>query len=709
MNHIKIISDSLALPQDGVKAVINLLGEGATIPFISRYRKEQTGSLDEVAIFRISEMLDSLLELDKRKAYIIKTIEQQGELTDDLRQRIDNTADAASLEDIFLPFKPKRRNRAQIARERGLEPLAKIIMAQNRPLAPAIVQRYVNAEVKDSDEALAGASDIIAEWISENQGVRNFVRRAYNNDAEITVTIPADKQAEAEKFLNYKDHTELLRRCPSHRLLAILRGSNEGVLRVKLDVDDDFILDKINNRIIRHGADDNAAQIITSAVKDGYKRLIKPSIETEMLSEAKKRADESAITIFADNLRQLLLASPLGKKRVLAIDPGFRTGCKVVCLDESGKLLHNDTIYPTAPKNDIKGAARRLSSLVEAYKIDAIALGNGTASRETERFLKNVYFPRKVDVFVVDESGASIYSASAEARREFPDKDVTVRGAVSIGRRLIDPLAELVKIDPKSIGVGQYQHDVDQKKLKTSLDHVVEMCVNSVGVNLNTASESLLAYVSGIGPSLAANIVAYRDNNGLFRSLRDLLKVERFGNKAFEQSAGFFRLPEADNILDNTAVHPESYHIVERMAKDLNVTIDLLVNSPDKIAAIDINRYVTDEIGLPTLTDIIEELKRPGRDSRKTIKVFSFDESIHDIADLQVGMILPGIVTNVTDFGAFVDLGIHTNGLLHISEMSDSRRVAHPSEVVKVHQHLRVKVIAVDLNNKRISLSLKGI
>lgn len=709
MTTAEYIAQKLNIPLRNVENVISLLGEGATIPFISRYRKEATGSLDEVTIFEIEKESKRLEELAARKEYIISTIESQGKLTDGLRQRINSSFDSAEIEDLYLPFKPKRRTRAQIAREKGLEPLADMIMLNRRDFSDRNITIFVNSEsgVNNPEEAIAGASDIIAERVSESQRVRSYVRGVYTRHAEIKVTPAKGKKDEAVNYENYFNFSSKLSRCSSHQVLAIMRGINEGLLKYDMSVDDDIVLDRLNSYYIKGSGSALACGIITDAIKDSYKRLIQPSMENEMLAAAKERADEAAIKNFADNLRQLLLAAPLGSKRVLAIDPGFRTGCKVVCLDANGNLLHNDVIYPTPPHNDLKASARKISNLVEAYDIDAISLGNGTASRETEKFLKTCFLPKGLEVFVVNENGASVYSASKIARDEFPDYDVTVRGAVSIGRRLMDPLAELVKIDPKSIGVGQYQHDVDQKKLKESLDATVEACVNSVGINLNTASAELLSYVSGIGASMAKNIVAYRASNGDFHHREDILNVPRFGAKAYQQAAGFLRIPSSDNILDNTAVHPESYHIVKKMASDSGMTLDELVKQPSKLKAIDLERYVTDAIGLPTLTDIIKELEKPGRDPREKAAVFEFAEGINDISDLVEGMELPGIVNNITDFGAFVDIGVHESGLVHLSQIAD-KFIRHPSEVLKLNQHVRVRVLSVDLNRKRISLTIKG-
>lgn len=703
-----IIASELSIPEKSVVATVTLLDDGSTIPFISRYRKEATGSLDEVMIFRISNRIEQLRELEKRKQHILDTIYAQGKLTDTLRQDIESTFDANRLEDLYMPFKPRRRTRAGIARENGLEPLAKILMAQGRSVDLNCAVRYLNDKVADMDAALAGASDIIAEWISEDARIRQRLRNRFNREARLTATVVKGKEDEAATYANYKDFGSQLKKCSSHQILAILRAAREGVMKFALEVNEEEAVEDIVRYVIHHDTGRPLREFLAVAATDSYKRLLRPSIENEVITEAKERADAVAIETFSRNLRQLLLGAPLGPKRVLAIDPGFRTGCKVVCLDESGTLLHHDVIYPTAPKNDFKGAARKISYLVEAYRIDAISLGNGTASRETERFLKSIHFPRSVDVYVVNESGASVYSASKMAREEFPDKDVTVRGAVSIGRRLIDPLAELVKIDPKSIGVGQYQHDVDQKKLKDSLDMTVAGCVNSVGVDINTASPSLLRYVSGIGPSMASGIVEYRCKNGTFRNRRDLLKVPRLGVKVFQQAAGFLRIPGGDNILDNTAVHPESYHIVEAMAKDLGIGINELVSDKRNISAIDINRYKTSTTGLPTLRDIIYELEKPGRDPRNKAEVFSFDDTIREIGDLSPGMVLPGIVNNITEFGVFVDIGIHQSGLVHMSQLAD-RFVSNASEIVSLNQHVRVKVLDIDVIRKRISLSMKNV
>lgn len=704
----QIIAREMDIPEQRVNATLRLLAEGATIPFISRYRKEATGGLDEVAIFNISERFDALRELADRKLYILQTIEGSGALTDELRRKIEETYDPALLEDIYLPFKPKRRTRAQIARENGLEPLAKIIMSQKCANPEDAASRYINDNIPDAQSAIAGASDIIAEWVSEDQRSRQNVRNRFQRYARISSKVVKGKEEEAEKYRSYFKVDEPLARCSSHRYLAMRRGEAEGFLKVAVTIDDDAAIDRLLQNFIRKEGRDASARIVADAVVDAYRRLIKPSITTEIEAEAKAKADTAAIETFAANLHQLLLAPPLGSKAVMGIDPGFRTGCKVVCLDPNGNLLHHDIIYPTPPRNYIIDATKRVQTLVERFSIDAIALGNGTASRETERFLRSVEFPRKVEIFVVSEDGASVYSASKVARDEFPEYDVTVRGAVSIGRRLMDPLAELVKIDPKSIGVGQYQHDVDQSRLKRQLDMTVESCVNSVGIDINTASQQLLSYVSGIGDTLAANIVKYRAEHGDFTSRATLLKVPRLGPKAYEQCAGFMRVRGGRNILDNTAVHPERYPIVEKIASDNGLSLSDLVGDKSVLDNIDLSRYVTDDMGLPTLEDIVAELRKPGRDPREKATGFSFDESVREITDLVEGMILPGIVNNITDFGAFVDIGVHVSGLIHVSEMGE-RRVKNPAEVLKLRQQVKVRVIGVDVNRKRISLSLKGI
>ena len=699
----KLISVSLQISEKQVQNTIILLTDGATIPFISRYRKELTGALDEVQVAAIKDQYDKLIELQKRKETMLSTIEEQGKLTDELRVRIDNCWNSNELEDIYLPYKPKRRTRAEIAREKGLEPLARMIMKQNLDNTVQAASRFVNKLVESTDDAIAGARDIIAEWVNENETARNIVRRSFSYDGVITSKIIKGKEEEGQNYRDYFDKSEKLSRCSSHRLLAMRRGESEGILRVSINPDDDICMEKLERFFVK--SDNESGDIVFDAVKDAYKRLIKPSIENEFASESKLKADNEAIRVFADNLRQLLLAAPLGQKRVLGIDPGYRTGCKVVCLDAQGALLHNETIYPNPPQSDYAKATRSIQKLVEAYKIQAIAIGNGTASRETEHFIQNIRYDREVQVFVVSENGASIYSASKIAREEFPEYDVTVRGAVSIGRRLMDPLAELVKIDPKSIGVGQYQHDVDQSLLKKSLDQTVENAVNRVGVNLNTASKHLLTYVSGLGPQLAQNIVDYRTENGPFKSRKDILKVPKMGPKSFEQCAGFLRIPGAENPLDNSAVHPESYSVVEKMAKDLNQKVTDILSNKQLIQSIDKQMYITDKIGLPTITDILLELEKPGRDPRESVKVFEFEASVKTINDVRMGMELPGIVTNITNFGAFVDIGIKENGLIHVSNMSD-KFVSNPSELISLHQHVKVQVLEVDMNRKRIQLKL---
>lgn len=702
----KMIAASTGISLKQITNTLQLLNEGATIPFISRYRKEVTGGLDEVQIETIKNQFDKLSEIAKRKETIINTIVEQGKMTPQLQQRIDASWDATELEDIYLPYKPKRKTRAEVARQKGLEPLAMWLMMQRDQGFESKINSFVKGDVKDEDDALKGARDIIAEMVNEDERARHAVRNLFARTGTITVKVVKGKEEEGVKYRDYFDFSEPLKRCSSHRLLAIRRAEAEGLLKVSLSPDDDECLERLDRQFVK-GNGACAAQV-AEAVKDSYKRLLKPAIETEFAGMSKEKADEEAIRVFAENLRQLLLASPLGQKRVLGIDPGFRTGCKVVCLDAQGNLLHNENIYPHPPVDKGKEAAAKLRKMVEAYQIEAIAIGNGTASRETEYFVTNQAFDRKVQVFVVSEQGASIYSASKIARDEFPEYDVTVRGAVSIGRRLMDPLAELVKIDPKSIGVGQYQHDVDQPKLKRSLDQTVENCVNSVGVNLNTASSHLLTYISGLGPQLAKNIVDYRAENGAFTSRKELMKVARMGAKAYEQSAGFLRIPDAKNPLDNTAVHPESYALVEKMAKDLNCKVADLIADKELRKAIDINRYVSATVGLPTLQDIMQELEKPGRDPRKAIKVFEFDRNVRTINDLREGMELPGIVGNITNFGAFVDLGIKENGLIHLSQMAD-RFISDPNEVVSIHQQLRVKVLSIDMERKRIQLTLKGV
>ncbi|MCF2737248.1 Tex family protein [Bacteroides caecigallinarum] len=704
----KMIAAAMKLQEHRVENTLKLLQGGATIPFISRYRKEATGGMDEVQISEINDRYEKLCELAKRKETIISTIEEQGKMTAELRSRIDNCWDSTELEDIYLPFKPKRKTRAEAARQKGLEPLAIILMMQRENNLMAKAAQFVKGEVKDEEDALKGARDIIAEQVNEDERARNQVRNIFTRQAIITAKVVKGKEKEedAAKYRDYFDFSEPLKRCTSHRLLAIRRGEAEGILKVTISPEEDEeCTDRLERQFVRGNGE--CSSQVAEAVKDAYKRLLKPAIETEFSALSKEKADEEAIRVFAENLRQLLLAPPLGQKRVMGIDPGFRTGCKVVCLDAQGTLLHNEAIYPHPPKSEEALAARKIVKLVEQYKIEAIAIGNGTASRETERFVTSQRYDREVQVFVVSEEGASIYSASKTAREEFPDYDVTVRGAVSIGRRLMDPLAELVKIDAKSIGVGQYQHDVDQTKLKESLDRTVESCVNLVGVNLNTASKHLLTYVSGLGPSLAQNIVDYRTENGPFASRKELLKVPRMGAKAFEQCAGFLRIPGANNPLDNSAVHPESYAIVEKMAKDMKCTVADLIKDKELRAKIDIKKYVTDTVGLPTLNDIMKELDKPGRDPRQQIQVFEFDKDVKTLDDLREGMELPGIVTNITNFGCFVDIGIKENGLVHISQLAD-KFVSDPTTVVSIHQHVRVRVLGIDHERKRVQLTMKG-
>lgn len=705
----QMIATALKLPVHRVENTLKLLQGGATIPFISRYRKEATGGLDEVQIGDIHTRYEKLCELAKRKEMVLSTIEEQGKLTDTLRERISNCWDATELEDIYLPFKPKRKTRAEAARQKGLEPLAMLLLMQRENNLSARVGQFVKGDVKDEEDALKGARDIIAEQVNEDERARNLIRNQFSRQAMITSKVVKGKEKEeaALKYRDYFDFCEPLKKCTSHRLLAIRRGEAEGILKVSITPDDESACTERLERQYVHGNGECSAQV-AEAVNDAYKRLLKPAIETEFSALSKEKADEEAIRVFAENLRQLLLAPPLGQKRTMGIDPGYRTGCKVVCLDAQGTLLHNEAIYPHPPKSETALAGRKLVKLVEQYKIEAIAIGNGTASRETERFVTSQRYDREVQVFVVSEDGASIYSASKIARDEFPEYDVTVRGAVSIGRRLMDPLAELVKIDAKSIGVGQYQHDVDQSKLKASLDQTVESCVNLVGVNVNTASKHLLTYVSGLGPTLAQNIVDYRTENGAFHSRKELLKVPRMGAKAFEQCAGFLRIPQADNPLDNSAVHPESYAIVEKMAKDLKCSVADLIKNKELRSQIDIKNYVTDTVGLPTLTDILQELDKPGRDPRQKIQVFEFDKNVQTIDDLREGMELPGIINNITNFGCFVDIGIKENGLVHISQLAD-KFVSDPTTVVSMHQHVRVRVLSIDHERKRIQLTMKGL
>lgn len=710
----KRIATQLNLPEQKVENTLALLEEGCTIPFISRYRKEKTGGMDEVQIAQIAEMNDKCKEIAKRKETIIKTITEQGKMNAELQQRIDNCWETTELEDIYLPYKPKRRTRTQIAREQGLEPLADIIMLQRERNPMEAARRFVGGDVANRDTAIAGAKDIIAERISEDERSRNQLRGAFRRSAIIYSKVVKTKKdtEEAQKYTDYFDFSEPLRRCSSHRLLAMRRGENDGILRVSISPDDEECIEKLKRQYVRYPSP--CGNIIHETVEDSYKRLLKPSIENEFAALSKEKADEEAIKVFVENLRQLLLSAPLGQKRVLGVDPGFRTGCKTVCLDTQGNLLHHEAIFPHPPKSMSIQASKSVEEMLRKYHIEAIAIGNGTASRETREFIDGCVakaktsFGKDIKVFVVSEDGASVYSASKVARDEFPNEDVTVRGAVSIGRRLMDPLAELVKIDPKSIGVGQYQHDVDQTKLKHSLDRTVESCVNTVGVNLNTASQHLLTYVSGLGPTLAKNIVDYRKENGAFTSRTQLKKVPRLGPSVYQQCAGFLRIPEAKNPLDNSAVHPESYHIVEQMAKDCGCSVAELIGEKERRKNIKIDKYVTKDIGLPTLTDIMKELEKPGRDPREQLEEFDFDPNVKEVSDLITGMELNGIVTNITNFGAFVDIGVHQDGLVHISQLAD-RYVSDPTEVVKLHQHVRVRVVEVDTKRNRISLSMKSL
>ena len=725
-----LIATSLNISEKFVAATLALIEEGCTIPFIARYRKERTGGLDEVQIAAISDRYDKLLEIQKRKDTVLKTIGDLDKLTPQLQERIEKCWDATELEDIYLPYKPKRRTRAQVAREQGLEPLALLLMKQREREPERAAERFIKGDIKSTDDALKGAQDIIAEIVSEDERTRQQLRNAFQRQAIITskvVKAKADTD-EAAKYSDYFDWSEPLKRCSSHRLLAMRRGEAEGFLRISISPNDEEAIERLKRHYVYGNTP--CGQLVSEAIDDGYKRLLKPSIETEFATLSKEKADAEAIRVFAENLRQLLLGAPLGQKRVMGIDPGFRTGCKVVCLDAQGNLLHHDAIFPHPPVNKRTESALALQKMIAKYQIEAISIGNGTASRETDSFVKDVLAGRynlpassgssgnarisgntsssSPSIFVVSEAGASVYSASKTARDEFPDEDVTVRGAVSIGRRLMDPLAELVKIDPKSIGVGQYQHDVDQTALKHSLDQTVESCVNSVGVDLNTASQHLLMYVSGLGATLAKNIVDYRRDNGAFTSRAQLLKVPRLGPSAYQQCAGFLRIRNARNPLDNSAVHPESYPIVERMAKDQGCTVKDLIDNKDKRSAIKLENYVTTDVGMPTLTDILAELEKPGRDPRQQLEAFEFDKNVSTIDDLVEGMILPGIVTNITNFGAFVDIGVHHDGLVHISQMAN-RRIAHPLDVVKLHQHVTVRVTEVDCRRQRISLSMKGI
>ena len=702
----QLIAKAVGITPTQVNHTLELLNGGSTVPFISRYRKEATGGLDEVQIEAIQSHYQRLTELSKRKEFVLQTIDEQGKLSPELKQRIEDTWDAALLEDLYLPYKPKRKTRAEIARQRGLDPLATLLLTQREPNPLRAATRYVKGEVKDADEALKGARDIIAEQVSENEKSRQQVRNQFARQAILSAKVIKGKEAEAANYRDYFDCSEPLKRCSSHRLLAMRRGEAEGLLRVTISPEDSRCIEQLARYYVR-GNSESSLQV-QEAVEDAYKRLLKPSMENEFAALSKQQADDEAIRLFAQNLRQLLLAPPLGQLRVMGIDPGFRTGCKVVCLDAQGNLLHNENIYPHPPVSKGKEAAASLMKMIEAYRIEAIAIGNGTAGRETEEFIKRLTFHHDVRVFVVSEQGASIYSASPLARKEFPDYDVTVRGAVSIARRLMDPLAELVKIDPKSIGVGQYQHDVDQSKLKQALDSTVEHCVNLVGVNLNTASSHLLSYVSGLGPTLAQNIVEYRAEHGPFASRHELLQVPRMGAKTFEQCAGFLRIAQGKHPLDNTAVHPERYALVEQMARDLQCTIPQLIADSQLRRRIDLKRYCSSTVGMPTLNDIMQELEKPGRDPRGGVSDFAFDSHVRTLDDLREGMELPGIVNNITDFGAFVDIGIKESGLVHLSQLAD-RYIKHPSEVVSIHQQVRVRVVGIDHDRKRIALSMKGL
>ncbi len=705
-NYIDILSKEMNVATWQVQKTITLLDEGATVPFISRYRKEMTGTLDEVQVAQVRDRVAQLRELDKRRDAIIASIEEQGKMTDDLLRQINQAVVMSELEDIYLPYKPKRKTRATMAIDKGLEPLAKILMTQNNMDVEERASKYINKAkgVESTDEALAGARDIIAEWVNESKPARERIRNLFVREAAITSKVAKGKEVDGNKYENYFAWDENLMRAPSHRVLAMIRGENEGFLKLNIAPSEEKALEILDRIFMK--ADNEAADEVWKAVKDGYKRLLSASMETEMRQIIKEKADAEAIRVFAENLRQLLMASPLGQKNVLAIDPGFRTGCKLVCLDKQGRLLHNETIYPHPPQNEVKQAINKIQNLVSSYKIEAIAIGNGTAGRETENLIRKIQFTKDIVAIMVNENGASVYSASSVAREEFPDYDVTVRGAVSIGRRLMDPLAELVKIDPKSIGVGQYQHDVNQPALLKSLVDVVESCVNNVGVEVNTASKQLLANVSGVGPLLAKNIVEYRDKNGVFTSREKLKKVPRFGDKAFEQAAGFLRIRDAKNPLDNSAVHPESYEIVEKMAKFLNTDIKELIENKEIRTKIKPEQFVSGNFGLPTITDILKELEKPGRDPRTKFDFFEFDRNVNSIDDLIPGMTLPGIVTNITAFGAFVDMGVHQDGLIHLSQMAD-RYISDPNEIVKLNQKVDVKVLEVDKVRKRIQLSLR--
>jgi uncharacterized protein len=702
------IAKELSIRSQQVANTAELLKGGATIPFIARYRKEYTDSLDEVAIMKIRDSLDQLEALDKRREAILLSIEEQGLLTDELRKQLTEAGSLSELEDIYLPYKPKRKTRASIARNRGLEPLAKMIMAQNSGSVKAMAERFVDPEkeVENTDDALAGARDIIAEWVSEHKYSRSRMRWLFNRSAYIHSRLIKGKEEEGQNYKSWFEFSERIKTAPSHRVLAMFRGEKEGYLKISIEPDKEEALEILEKIFIK--SNNESAEQISMAVQDSYKRLLKPSMETEMKSDAKERADKKAIDVFVENARQLLLAPPLGQKRVLAIDPGFRSGCKIVCLDPQGVLLHNETIYPHPPQNDVGPAIKKVSSLVDAYKIEAIAIGNGTAGRQTEKFVKSIRFNRDVMAVMVNESGASVYSASKVARAEFPDYDITVRGSVSIGRRLMDPLAELVKIDPKSIGVGQYQHDVNQNDLAKSLEDTVMSCVNNVGVEVNTASKQLLSYVSGLGPSLAGKIIAYRDEQGPFSSRAEFMKVSGFGAKAFEQAAGFLRLRDAKNPLDASAVHPESYKVVAKILASKNTTLEEFISNENLRKEVDLKNFVTDKTGLPTLKDIMDELSKPGRDPRQKFDLFEFAVGVNSMEDLREGMVLPGIVTNITAFGAFVDVGVHQDGLVHVSQMAD-RFIKDPNEIVTLNQKVEVKVMDVDMQRKRIGLSMKNI
>lgn len=704
--YIQQIAKELNIQTYQVENTLDLFTEGATIPFISRYRKERTGNLDETQISEIKELAERLEELDKRRDTILKTIEDQDQLTEELREKIQTAITLQELEDLYLPYKPKRRTKATKAREKGLEPLAKILMKQHEENPEQRAEEFLSEQVTNTDEALQGAQDIIAEWVNEHQKARNQIRRLFHKDALVVSKLVKGKEEEAQKYKDYFDWSELVRKAPSHRFLAILRGESEGFLKVSIKPEKEDALEILDKIFLK--SDNACTPYIEQAVEDSFKRLMQPSMENEVKTYYKEKSDDEAIKVFAENMRQLLLAPPLGQKRVMAIDPGYRTGCKVVCLDELGNLKHNETIYPHKPQEEKKQAAKKITSLADAYQIEAIAVGNGTASRETEEFISNLNFKEDLSLFIVSEDGASVYSASKAAREEFPDYDVTVRGAVSIGRRLMDPLAELVKIDPKSIGVGQYQHDVDQNKLKNKLDQVVESCVNSVGVSVNTASRHLLNYVSGLGPQLAQNILDYKKENGPFSSRRALKNVKRMGDKAFQQCAGFLRIDNPENPLDNSAVHPESYSIIEKMASNLNCTVLDLMGSEKLRKQINLKDYITEDVGLPTLNDILAEMEKPGRDPREKLKVFEFDENLKTIDDLQPGNVVPGIINNITNFGAFVDIGIKQNGLIHISNIAN-QYISNPADYLSLHQQVWVKILAVDKERGRIQLSLKGV